>query len=47
MTTFFAAPFFRSTHPGTFVWRDDRCVAFLSINPLAPEPLHVSAPQPP
>lgn len=20
--------------PGTFVWRDDRCVAFLSINPL-------------
>ena len=22
--------------PGTFVWRDDTCVAFLSINPLAP-----------
>ncbi len=22
--------------PGTFVWRDDRCVAFLSINPTAP-----------
>ena len=22
--------------PGTFVHRDDRCVAFLSINPLAP-----------
>lgn len=22
--------------PGTFVWRDDRCVAFLSINPLQP-----------
>jgi len=22
--------------PGTFVWRDDRCVVFLSINPLAP-----------
>lgn len=22
--------------PGTFVWRDDRCVAFLSINPLRP-----------
>jgi histidine triad (HIT) family protein len=22
--------------PGTFVWRDDDCVAFLSINPLAP-----------
>ena len=21
--------------PGTFVWRDDRCVVFLSINPLA------------
>lgn len=21
--------------PGTFVWRDARCVAFLSINPLA------------
>ena len=22
--------------PGTFVWRDDLCVAFLSINPIAP-----------
>jgi histidine triad (HIT) family protein len=22
--------------PGTFVWTDDRCVAFLSINPLRP-----------
>jgi len=22
--------------PGTFVWRDKRCVAFMSINPLAP-----------
>jgi histidine triad (HIT) family protein len=22
--------------PATFVWRDDRCVAFLSINPTAP-----------
>jgi histidine triad (HIT) family protein len=22
--------------PGTFVWRDEQCVAFLSINPLAP-----------
>lgn len=22
--------------PGTFVWRDDTCVAFLSINPIAP-----------
>ena len=21
--------------PGTFVWRDDQCVVFLSINPLA------------
>ena len=21
--------------PGVFVWRDDRCVAFLSINPIA------------
>ena len=21
--------------PGTFVWRDERCVAFLSINPIA------------
>lgn len=21
--------------PGTFVWRDDRCVAFMSINPLS------------
>jgi histidine triad (HIT) family protein len=22
--------------PGTFVWRDERCVAFLSINPVRP-----------
>ena len=22
--------------PGTFIWRDDRCVAFMSINPLRP-----------
>ncbi len=22
--------------PGTFVWRDDLCAAFMSINPLAP-----------
>jgi diadenosine tetraphosphate (Ap4A) HIT family hydrolase len=22
--------------PGTFVWRDDQCVVFLSINPLGP-----------
>ncbi|MEX2627669.1 MAG: HIT family protein [Ilumatobacteraceae bacterium] len=21
--------------PGTFVWRDDQCVAFMSINPIA------------
>jgi diadenosine tetraphosphate (Ap4A) HIT family hydrolase len=21
--------------PGTFVWRDDRCVVFLSVNPIA------------
>ncbi len=26
----------RGEFPGTFVWRDDHCVAFLSINPLAP-----------
>lgn len=24
------------TIPGTFVWRDAQCVAFLSINPMAP-----------
>ncbi|MBV1894187.1 MAG: HIT family protein [Ilumatobacteraceae bacterium] len=22
--------------PGTFIWRDDLCVAFMSINPMAP-----------
>ncbi|CAB4808783.1 MAG: HIT domain-containing protein [Actinobacteria bacterium] len=22
--------------PGTFVWRDEHCVAFMSINPIAP-----------
>jgi histidine triad (HIT) family protein len=22
--------------PGTFVWRDERCAAFMSINPIAP-----------
>ncbi len=22
--------------PGTFVWRDEQCVAFMSINPMAP-----------
>jgi histidine triad (HIT) family protein len=26
----------RGEFPGTFVWRDDHCVGFLSINPLAP-----------
>lgn len=26
----------RGELPGRFVWRDDRCVAFLSINPLQP-----------
>jgi histidine triad (HIT) family protein len=26
----------RGELPGTFVWRDDRCAAFLSINPMAP-----------
>ncbi len=26
----------RGEFPATFVWRDEQCVAFLSINPLAP-----------
>ncbi len=26
---------FKGDLPGTFVWEDDRCVAFMSINPLA------------
>jgi diadenosine tetraphosphate (Ap4A) HIT family hydrolase len=26
----------RGEFPGTFVWRDEQCVAFLSINPMAP-----------
>jgi diadenosine tetraphosphate (Ap4A) HIT family hydrolase len=26
----------RGEFPGTFVWRDEHCVAFLSINPMAP-----------
>jgi histidine triad (HIT) family protein len=26
----------RGELPGRFVWRDDRCVAFLTINPLKP-----------
>ena len=25
----------RGEIPGTFVWRDDRCVVFMSINPIA------------
>jgi diadenosine tetraphosphate (Ap4A) HIT family hydrolase len=25
----------RGEIPGTFVWRDERCVAFMSINPIA------------
>jgi diadenosine tetraphosphate (Ap4A) HIT family hydrolase len=34
MTTIFTR-IIRGELPGTFVWRDDRCVAFLSINPMA------------
>ena len=34
MTTVFSR-IIAGEQPGTFVWRDDRCVAFLSINPLA------------
>ena len=34
MTTIFTR-IIRGEIPGTFVWRDDRCVAFMSINPLA------------
>jgi diadenosine tetraphosphate (Ap4A) HIT family hydrolase len=34
MTTIFTR-IIRGEIPGTFVWRDDRCVAFLSINPMA------------
>ena len=34
MTTIFSR-IIRGEIPGTFVHRDDRCVAFLSINPLA------------
>ena len=26
----------RGEIPGTFIWRDDLCVAFMSINPIAP-----------
>ena len=35
MTTIFTR-IIQGEIPGTFVHRDDRCVAFLSINPLAP-----------
>lgn len=35
MTTVFTR-IIRGEIPGTFVHRDDRCVAFLSINPMAP-----------
>jgi diadenosine tetraphosphate (Ap4A) HIT family hydrolase len=34
MTTIFTR-IIQGELPGTFVWRDDRCVAFLSINPMA------------
>jgi diadenosine tetraphosphate (Ap4A) HIT family hydrolase len=34
MTTLFSR-IIRGDIPGTFVWRDERCVAFMSINPLA------------
>lgn len=35
MTTVFTK-IIQGDFPGTFVWRDDRCVGFLSINPMAP-----------
>ncbi len=35
MTTVFTK-IIQGEFPGTFVWRDEQCVAFLSINPLAP-----------
>jgi histidine triad (HIT) family protein len=35
MTTVFTK-IINGEFPGTFVWRDERCVAFLSINPMAP-----------
>jgi diadenosine tetraphosphate (Ap4A) HIT family hydrolase len=34
MTTIFTR-IIQGELPGTFVWRDDQCVVFLSINPLA------------
>jgi histidine triad (HIT) family protein len=35
MTTVFTK-IIHGDFPGTFVWRDDQCVGFLSINPMAP-----------
>ena len=35
MTTVFTK-IIQGEFPGTFVWRDERCVGFLSINPMAP-----------
>jgi histidine triad (HIT) family protein len=35
MTTLFTK-IIQGDIPGTFVWHDEQCVAFLSINPLAP-----------
>jgi len=35
MTTVFTK-IIQGEFPGTFVWRDDYCVGFLSINPMAP-----------
>jgi histidine triad (HIT) family protein len=35
MATVFSA-IIAGSIPGTFVWRDEICVAFLSINPIAP-----------
>jgi diadenosine tetraphosphate (Ap4A) HIT family hydrolase len=35
MTTVFTK-IIQGEYPGTFVWRDEHCVGFLSINPMAP-----------
>ncbi len=35
MTTVFTK-IIQGEFPGTFVWRDEHCVGFLSINPMAP-----------
>lgn len=35
MTTVFTK-IIQGEFPGTFVWRDEQCVGFLSINPMAP-----------